>query len=262
MKSDAGASPYYKLLEQFCYGTLDSYTQLASEQTLPELTAAQTNKLRLLSLLTHAEEPHNLTYKNLLPLLKLNSIAELEELVTNAIYKGLIVARLDPRQQRVNVTSIAPLHDVKPESIDDLISTLNAWSDRCNSTLSDITAQIEEIQSAVLARYKKDAEWNRKIDWKIKSMEEIRPGGDPSTRANARARARERSTGGKKRDYTRSGLFNRTWKKVGLKGKPSGDDDDDVDMDAEDDSSDDMDEDSPEGDELGMPDSCPAHKKR
>lgn len=170
MRTDDSTAPYYNLLEQFCHGTLDSYADMAAELKLPDLNKAQTDKLRLLSLLSYAKYPHNLTYENLMELLKLDTVQELEDVITTAIYKGLIVARLDPRQQRVNVTSIAPLRDVEPESVDDLIATLSEWSDRCSSTLEDITAQIAEIQKEAEKRHEEKEAWDEKIDFMVKNL--------------------------------------------------------------------------------------------
>ena len=50
----------------------------------------------------YAEFPHNLTYGKLMKLLLIKSVPDLEEVVMHAIYNG----------QRVNITSVAPLHDV------------------------------------------------------------------------------------------------------------------------------------------------------
>lgn len=126
---------------------------------LPPLNQAQHNKLRELSLLTYAKFPHNLTYDKLMELLLIKDVAELEEVVMNAIYNGLIHGRLDPHGQRVNITSVAPLRDVSKTDIPTLQETLKEWSDRCTSTLSDLEKQIALVKAEAVARKKKENEW-------------------------------------------------------------------------------------------------------
>lgn len=90
----------------------------------------------------------------------METVAELEEVITNAIYNGLIHGRLDPRGQRVNITSVAPLRDVSKTDIPTLQDTLKDWSDRCTSTLSDLENQIALVKAEAVERRKKEAEWD------------------------------------------------------------------------------------------------------
>ncbi|KAJ5125529.1 hypothetical protein N7526_007706 [Penicillium atrosanguineum] len=100
---------YLKLLEIFAWAT----------PNLPKLSIEQTLKLRLLSLLSLSATVKPLTYQSLMTALSLSSTAELESLVTTAIYASLISARLSPATTppTVNVTSVAPLRDVRPQSL-------------------------------------------------------------------------------------------------------------------------------------------------
>ena len=93
-------------------------------------------------------------------LLLIDNIPELEGVITNAIYNGLIHGRLDPRGQRVNITSVAPLRDVSKTDIPTLQDTLREWSDRCTSTLSDLEKQIALVKAEAVERKKKENEWD------------------------------------------------------------------------------------------------------
>lgn len=106
-------------------------------------------KLRLLSLLTLSVTVKHLTYENLMKALSLSNPADLESLVTTAIYSSLLTARLSPASSppTVNVTSVAPLRDVKPQSLSKMISVLADWESRCGSVISDIEAEIENIKA-------------------------------------------------------------------------------------------------------------------
>lgn len=150
----------YLLLCRFYNGTLFEYVQDIGRCGLPTLNPAQHNKLRELSLLTYAKFPHNLTYSKLMELLLIDNIPKLEEVITNAIYNGLIHGRLDPRGQRVNITSVAPLRDVSKTDIPTLQNTLREWSDRCTSTLWDLEKQIALIKAEAVERKKEENEWD------------------------------------------------------------------------------------------------------
>jgi COP9 signalosome complex subunit 7 len=81
--------------------------------------------------------------------LSLESHAQLESLVTQAIYSSLIAARLSPTSSPaiVRVTSVAPLRDVRPEAVNGMISILAEWQDRCNNVINGIEAEIQTIRA-------------------------------------------------------------------------------------------------------------------
>ncbi|KJZ77515.1 hypothetical protein HIM_03239 [Hirsutella minnesotensis 3608] len=144
-------SSHLDLLHIFSYGTYQTY-QAASN--LPDLSKAQSFKLRQLSLLTLARDRANLSYDALQQALGLSSTRELEDLVIKAVYDGLLHATLDPARQAVQVTAIAPLRDLQPGSIPAMIAALNVWSERCTTTLGDLEARIKDVRSAAAARDK------------------------------------------------------------------------------------------------------------
>lgn len=54
----------------------------------------------------------------------------------------------------MQVNSVAPLRDLSPGSIQNMIVALNNWSDKCTSTLGDLEAQIRNIRAAAATREK------------------------------------------------------------------------------------------------------------
>lgn len=111
-----------------------------------------------------AQNPANLTYPKLVQQLGINSTRELENLVISAIYAGLLTGTLDPHHQRVNISSVAPLRDVAPTSIPNLIVTLKEWSSRCSSTLSSLESQINKIREDAARRHKEETEWAANVE--------------------------------------------------------------------------------------------------
>ncbi|KAG6035814.1 hypothetical protein E4U41_005912 [Claviceps citrina] len=143
-------APHLSLLRIFSHGTFKSYQAHAAG--LPALNEAQALKLRQLSLLSLARDRRNLSYHVLQDELGLSSAREVEELAIKAIYAGLVRGTLDPDKKTVQVTSLAPLRDLEPGCIPDMIAALEHWSDKCTSTLSDLEAQIQTIRAAAAER--------------------------------------------------------------------------------------------------------------
>ena len=141
------------LLEIFSYGT---YQEYKSTPNLPPLTEVQSQKLRQLSLLSLASpflpvqdaKTNALSYTSLVSALDLGSAQELEALVTSSIYAGLLTARLSPTSTppRVQITSVAPLRDLRPQSLPALTTILNTWSNRCTTTIGQLQFQIDGIR--------------------------------------------------------------------------------------------------------------------
>ena len=117
-------------------------------------------KLRQLSLLTLASPfsppstQNSLTYDSFLTSLSLSSPAELESLITQSIYSGLLTARLSPTSTppTVYITSVASLRDLRPRSLPALLQILQTWESRCTSVVSDLETQIVAIRTAAQQR--------------------------------------------------------------------------------------------------------------
>ncbi|CAL3972646.1 unnamed protein product [Diplocarpon coronariae] len=149
------------LLEIFSHGTYSDYKASAD---LPALNAKQTQKLRQLSFLTLAKNQADLSYKNLLLRLGLETARELEDLVISAIYAGLVSATLDPYHQNVAVSSVSPLRDLQPDSVPAMLNTLNEWSARCVATLADLEKQIADVKAQAFKRHKEELEWRAQVE--------------------------------------------------------------------------------------------------
>ncbi|KAK2606409.1 hypothetical protein QQS21_003228 [Conoideocrella luteorostrata] len=161
LAENAQFASHLRLLQIFSYDTYQSYCD--ESPSLPDLNDAQTLKLRQLSLLTLARDRANLSYNALQKELRLPSARELEDLVITVIYAGLVNATLDPARQAVQVTSTAPLRDLSPGSIPEMIEALNNWSHRCTSTLGDLEAQIQNIRTTAAARENEKKVADRKL---------------------------------------------------------------------------------------------------
>ncbi|ROL48165.1 COP9 signalosome complex subunit 7b [Anabarilius grahami] len=132
-------APVYQLLNLFAYGTYCDYKERAA--SLPELTPAQKNKLRHLSIISLASNLKCLPYSLLLQQLELKNVRELEDLLIEAVYSDIIHGKLDQRNQQVEVDcSIG--RDLGPNELPNIANTLQEWCAGCEAVLCGIEEQV------------------------------------------------------------------------------------------------------------------------
>lgn len=137
--------------------------------------------------------------------LSISTPAELESLVTTAIYSSLITARLSPASNppTVNVTSVAPLRDVKPQSLSTMITILTEWETRCGDVVSDLEAEIERIKSDAAKRQTREAARAKLLE---QAVADVSSGENRQPGFNQQSRGRRLGAGGassgNKREYT------------------------------------------------------------
>lgn len=136
----------------------------AKQQSLPSLTENQHQKLLLLSLLPLAHSHTTLSYTALLSALDLPTTHALEQLITTAIYAGLLTGTLDPAHSHVNVTSVAPLRDLAPGSLPTLQSALANWEARCDDAVRDLEKKAQAVRQGAVEREKEKRKRERALE--------------------------------------------------------------------------------------------------
>uniref|UniRef100_A0A4W5LAN1 PCI domain-containing protein n=1 Tax=Hucho hucho TaxID=62062 RepID=A0A4W5LAN1_9TELE len=132
-------APVYQLLNLFAYGTYCDYKERAA--SLPELTPAQRNKLRHLSIISLASNLKCLPYSLLLQQLELKNVRELEDLLIEAVYCDIIQGKLDQRNQQVEVDCSVG-RDLGPNELPNIANTLQEWCSGCEAVLCGIEEQV------------------------------------------------------------------------------------------------------------------------
>ena len=102
---------YHDLLCLFAYGTWGEYKK--NKDTLPPLNAAQETKLRQLTIVTMCSAEKHISYDTLLQALDMNEVRQLEDLIIECIYAGLLRAKLDQRSGFVEVQQVMG-RDLRP----------------------------------------------------------------------------------------------------------------------------------------------------
>jgi len=144
-------APYLRLLELFAYGT---YSQYAAEPgAYPELNKKMAFKLRQLSIVTLAHRSKKVSYGALQAELGIANVRELEDLVIDTTYAGILDGRLDQAKAVFNVRS-AMTRDVRPEEVGGMIAKLAAWS----ASMQGVLVALEGSMATVAATRKAEEE--------------------------------------------------------------------------------------------------------
>ncbi|KAJ2748546.1 COP9 signalosome complex subunit 7b, partial [Coemansia nantahalensis] len=139
--ADSGQyASYGRLLQLFAFGVLGDYR--ANAEQFPQLSAQQLGKLKYLTLVSLASEARVLGYDDLVRELECASEQEMEDLVIEAIYKGLVSAKLDQKRRVVEIDFVVG-RDVRLEDLPSMHAHLDEWSSACQSALAETARQIE-----------------------------------------------------------------------------------------------------------------------
>jgi COP9 signalosome complex subunit 7 len=131
-----------RLLEIFAYGTYADYKQ----EKLPPLTPPQKTKLRQLSLVTLARKAAIVPYDAIGQAVDVTEQRDLEDLVIETVYAGLIAGKMDQMARQFKV-SRASGRDVKPDAVGAMADALAQWADRADA----VAEQLEENKVAARA---------------------------------------------------------------------------------------------------------------
>ncbi|KAJ2501968.1 COP9 signalosome complex subunit 7b [Coemansia sp. RSA 1972] len=140
---------YERLLELFSFGVLNDYKTAAAQ--FPQLSPQQLNKLKHLTLVTLASNEKVLHYDMLIAELDCSSEQEMEDLVIEAIYKNILMAKLDQKRRLVEVDFTVG-RDVRKQDLPDIFAKLEAWSNTCDEALEKLSADIETVNAEAAAK--------------------------------------------------------------------------------------------------------------
>lgn len=108
--------------------------------------------------------------------LSINDTFALESLLTTALYIPLITGHLDPKSQRVHVTSVLPLRDLSPGTIPTLQRTLLAWSQNCSDALAELEKQAEVVKQNARAREEQNKRREKAVEKAAEKEEALAQG--------------------------------------------------------------------------------------
>eukprot|EP01123_Difflugia_compressa_P006693 TRINITY_DN1902_c0_g1_i1.p1 TRINITY_DN1902_c0_g1~~TRINITY_DN1902_c0_g1_i1.p1 ORF type:complete len:281 (-),score=67.43 TRINITY_DN1902_c0_g1_i1:175-1017(-) len=152
---------HFQLLEIFAYGTYSDYK--AKQNDLPKLSDKQAKKLKQLTIATLASQSHVIPYSALVKELDITELRQLEDLIIDALYKDIVVGKLDSEKQVFQVDA-ALGRDLKPTDMDNMITSLLAWQNQSEVLLKTIDEKMQQAHNyrIEVADHKRDFE--KKLD--------------------------------------------------------------------------------------------------
>lgn len=135
----------FDLLHLFAYQTYSDYAD--NKSRYPALSPLHERKLRRLSVITLAGRASTLSYDTLRRCLRLSSVRDVEDAVLDAIYAGLLRARLDPRLQTVEVLAAAGRDVPSRAGVADMHALLSNWAGSARDVVAAIDNTVAAMQS-------------------------------------------------------------------------------------------------------------------
>eukprot|EP01118_Nematostelium_gracile_P002711 TRINITY_DN1296_c0_g1_i1.p1 TRINITY_DN1296_c0_g1~~TRINITY_DN1296_c0_g1_i1.p1 ORF type:complete len:273 (-),score=86.81 TRINITY_DN1296_c0_g1_i1:111-929(-) len=149
------------LLKIFAYGTYADYK--AREAQLLPLTPSQSKKLKQLTIVSLSSKSRLIPYSVLQQQLDIVALRDLEDLIIDAIYQGIIQGSLDQRKQALEI-EVAMGRDIRPESIDQMCEVLKAWSGQSDGLLRAIKEKISEANFVHDQEKTRKEEFDKKVE--------------------------------------------------------------------------------------------------
>jgi len=199
---------HFDLLSTFAYETYAVYK--AQRGKLPELNETQLKKLKQLSIISLSQKTKVVPYSKLQQELDIDDVRELEDLIIEVIYAGLIRGKLDQRAAHLEV-KFAIGRDIKPQEFDAMMEKLSNWCQCSETLLNAVGEKMDFAQNA----YNKEKERASQLENKINEVKtnlktqmdaEATPGASMSSDMDIDGELSHRRGG---RGKTRMGMFDR-----------------------------------------------------
>lgn len=126
---------------------------MENEAQLIQLTPAMRKKLQHLTIVSLAIKNKCIPYSELLEELDIKNVRILEDLIIEAIYADVIHGKLDQKNKQLE-TDYAIGRDIRKGDVTEIVSTLQQWSDSCETILSCLEAQIDRANAEKRKRVK------------------------------------------------------------------------------------------------------------
>lgn len=139
--SNGSNAQYYDVLNLFAFGTYHDYKE--NVKRFPELSETALKKLKQLTVVSLAAKSKRIPYTVLQEHLDMVNLRELEDLIIECVYAGIIQGKLDQSNQQLEVEYTIG-RDIRPEAVSDIIHVLQEWCDGCETVLANIEDQINK----------------------------------------------------------------------------------------------------------------------
>ncbi|XP_017016847.1 COP9 signalosome complex subunit 7 [Drosophila kikkawai] len=137
---DGPDAKYLETLNLFAYGTYKEYR--TQPERFIELSPAMQKKLQHLTIVSLAIKAKSIPYALLLSELDIDNVRHLEDIIIEAIYADIIHGKLF-QNTRILEVDYAQGRDIPPGYTGQIVETLQAWVNSCDSVSNCIEMQIK-----------------------------------------------------------------------------------------------------------------------
>ncbi|ETV67270.1 hypothetical protein H257_16509 [Aphanomyces astaci] len=146
-----------RLLAIFAHGRYLDYVRQKEDATfhIPDLNAAQALKLRKLTVVSLCQQHKSVPYRILMRELQISSVRDVEDIVIDTIYSGLVEGKLDQKNE-VFESSYSVGRDVQPSDIDDMILRLTQWQNNAKQACLHIDQVLSHATAVEAEKAERD----------------------------------------------------------------------------------------------------------
>jgi len=152
----------YDQLQLFAYGDYQDYKN-GGECKYGTLNATQIKKLKMLTIASLGAKSSEITYDKLMKALDMNNVRDIEDLILDTIYEGLIFAKLDQNAKIVQI-DFAMGRDVKPEQLKEMQLVLANWLKKSEELIQTIEDKIKYAQGEWKMNILRKDEFDKQLD--------------------------------------------------------------------------------------------------
>jgi len=138
---------YYELLRLFTYGNYKEYK--TNSNKYPALAPNQLKKLKQLTLMDMAASTKVINFESLTRELEISDQRELEDLIIDSIYAGIINGKINQEKKTLKIFSVLA-RDTKDEELVTLVEQLKNLKTDAKKIESTLNQDIEEMNRAKL----------------------------------------------------------------------------------------------------------------
>jgi len=150
-----------ELLKIFAFGTWQDYK--ANAATFGPLTPSQTKKLKQLTIVTLASQSKLIPYTVLQQQLEIQELRELEDLIIDAVYQGIIQGSLDQKSKQLEV-EFSMGRDLKPDDLDNMLATLHTWASQADTIMKSIKEKIQHANTMSDIEKKRKEDFEKRVE--------------------------------------------------------------------------------------------------
>eukprot|EP01091_Cochliopodium_minus_P009899 TRINITY_DN253_c0_g1_i1.p1 TRINITY_DN253_c0_g1~~TRINITY_DN253_c0_g1_i1.p1 ORF type:complete len:254 (+),score=90.96 TRINITY_DN253_c0_g1_i1:59-820(+) len=161
-KGSAEEKKIFEQLQLFAYGDYQDFKN-GGESKYGALNPTQTKKLKMLTVAAFGAKSSEITYDRIQKALDLNNVRELEDLILDSIYEGLIFAKLDQSEKIVQI-DFAIGRDVKIDQIKEMQIVLQTWLKKSEELIQTIEDKVKYAQGEWKMNILRKDEFEKQLD--------------------------------------------------------------------------------------------------